>query len=275
MTGGFHWRAGAVSQAHPNQRSDGGGIEQLGGRRYHENRRGVSLLIPMREIMSNTVRHTLCAAVFLAMCAGAAMLGWGADIGQLIARAPRVVVLAGFALMVIVATLFPPENFFNPGRAGRLIRRQNAVPPLLAATYLALFFLSAHGDRHGWLALPGGDAIRWTGAIVFTAGAVLGTWAPLHLGRQFSQYATLQEDHVLMTGGPFRIVRHPRYLGVLLVAFGVALAFASAVALIPCAAACGLLVWRLLDEERLLAGAFPNEWPDYAARTWRLVPMIF
>ena len=63
--------------------------------------------------------------------------------------------------------------------------------------------------------------------------------------------------------------------GILLVLVGTALAFANAAALATCALAWGLLVWRLIDEEKLLARAFPDQWPAYVTRTWRLLPPIY
>jgi hypothetical protein len=50
----------------------------------------------------------------------------------------------------------------------------------------------------------GGDALRYLGLIVFLIGYLFMVWAPLHLGKQFSVYVTIQEGHELITDGPFR-----------------------------------------------------------------------
>jgi protein-S-isoprenylcysteine O-methyltransferase Ste14 len=82
----------------------------------------------------------------------------------------------------------------------------------------------------------------------------------------------LQPGHELVTDGPYRFVRHPSYLGMILA--GWALVFRSGVGL--AATAVGLLVLgrRIEDEEALLASQFGPAWTDYCRRTWRLLPRV-
>jgi protein-S-isoprenylcysteine O-methyltransferase Ste14 len=101
------------------------------------------------------------------------------------------------------------------------------------------------------------------------------TWAQAALGPQFSTEVTLQPHHRLVTAGPYRLLRHPRYLGIVLFALGIALTFRSGVGLSFAAAIAAVLVWRIGDEERLMRSAFGTAWDGYAARTWRLVPFVW
>ena len=78
-----------------------------------------------------------------------------------------------------------------------------------------------------------------------------------------------------MTGGPYRLSRHPVYLGEIATAIGVNLATAgwpSAIA-IAYFVACELM--RIRWEERILASTFPHEYPDYARSVPRYLPNPF
>ena len=97
----------------------------------------------------------------------------------------------------------------------------------------------------------------------------------VHLGRLFSVQVAIQEGHLLVTDGPYRHVRHPRYLGVLLFLPGIALVFRSWVALALAAPILLVLLWRIADEEALMRTTFGADWDAYARRTWRLVPLVW
>jgi protein-S-isoprenylcysteine O-methyltransferase len=109
--------------------------------------------------------------------------------------------------------------------------------------------------------LLGGLALRWT--------------AILTLGRHFTVNVAISSDHRLVRTGPYRVVRHPSYTGLLIAFLGMGLAFHNgwslAVLLVPVGAA---LAHRISVEERALREAFGAEYEDYAAHTWRLVPWI-
>ena len=69
---------------------------------------------------------------------------------------------------------------------------------------------------HDFLTINGGDILRYLGLLIFITGYIFMVWAPLHLGKQFSWLVTVQEEHELITDGPFRYMRHPRYSGIIL-----------------------------------------------------------
>ena len=60
------------------------------------------------------------------------------------------------------------------------------------------------------------------GVVLFVAGLILRWWAIIILGRFFTVDVTIEKDHELVERGPFRIVRHPSYTGVLLAFVGLA-----------------------------------------------------
>jgi protein-S-isoprenylcysteine O-methyltransferase Ste14 len=77
-----------------------------------------------------------------------------------------------------------------------------------------------------------GDTVRWLGVAILVAGGVLRIWPMFVLGRRFSGLVAIQSDHALMTEGPYRHIRHPSFLGMLLGLLGWALVFRSSVGLV-------------------------------------------
>ena len=116
-------------------------------------------------------------------------------------------------------------------------------------------------------------------AILAIGLAICSTWMTLAavrtLGRQWSVVARLVEDHILVTAGPYSIVRNPIYTGM----FGMMLATGLAVSywwILPPAI---LLFWigtmmRIRSEEKLLREAFGNEFEQYSRRVPALVPFL-
>jgi protein-S-isoprenylcysteine O-methyltransferase Ste14 len=115
---------------------------------------------------------------------------------------------------------------------------------------------------------------RVAGALVIGAGAALAAWALVSF-RSWRFRAALDSSHQLATGGPFRIMRHPIYMALNLLALGTALWIPTAI------------VWtgfvlmvigsdlRARAEETLLAQAFGPTYREYCARTRRFVPGLY
>jgi len=95
------------------------------------------------------------------------------------------------------------------------------------------------------------------------------------LGSRFSGLVAIQPGHTLVTGGIYRVIRHPSYLGLLVSAFGWALAFRSGVGVLLAALSIVPVIARIHAEERLLSSEFGDEYTAYRARTSRLIPGIY
>ena len=111
------------------------------------------------------------------------------------------------------------------------------------------------------------------GTVLFFAGLGLAVWARLHLGRNWGMPMTTKDEPELVTSGPYRLVRHPIYSGVLLAMLGTALA-TSLYALVAFLALSAYFIYCALVEERLMSREFPNAYPSYRARTKMLVPFV-
>ena len=118
--------------------------------------------------------------------------------------------------------------------------------------------------------------LRIAGFFIYIFSFIPMIWGPIHQGRFFSLDIEIKKDHKLVTDGPFRVVRHPKYFGMLFYYIGFAFIFSSVILIIIIFAALIFILWRIRDEEVLLSGEFGEEWQDYCRKTkWKLVPFIW
>jgi protein-S-isoprenylcysteine O-methyltransferase Ste14 len=122
--------------------------------------------------------------------------------------------------------------------------------------------------------LPHGAWCFWSGAAVTAVGLLFAVWARRHLGKNWSQAVTVKEGHELTTSGPYALVRHPIYTGLLLAFVGCAVARGEwrgllAVALVFVA------LWRKLRlEEKWMRAQFGESYEAYSRRVAALVPHV-
>lgn len=80
----------------------------------------------------------------------------------------------------------------------------------------------------------------------------------------------------LVTDGVFQYIRHPHYTSLLIVGFGLAFFFFSLFALIIAVIAIPIMMWSIVDEEKLLIKQYGNEYKKYMEKVpWRMIPKIF
>jgi protein-S-isoprenylcysteine O-methyltransferase Ste14 len=126
---------------------------------------------------------------------------------------------------------------------------------------------------------PGGDLgdhrpiLEAIGTVVFASGIALAIWARVHLGRNWGMPMTQKAEPELVTSGPYRLVRHPIYSGLLLAMLGTALA-ASLINWIAIAILAAYFLCSASIEERNLKKTFPAAYPAYRARTKMLIPFV-
>lgn len=129
------------------------------------------------------------------------------------------------------------------------------------------------------VAAPADEYVRSVGLITSILAGVMITWPRLMRHRRkvwTSPYVfpLRIHGHVLVTWGPYRYVRHPFYVGVILAFVGVNLAMLSWLLLLAPVVAIAI-AGGLDDEEELLVKAYGSAYQEYAARSWRLMPLIY
>ena len=114
----------------------------------------------------------------------------------------------------------------------------------------------------------------WCGALITAVGLVFSVWARRQLGRNWSATVTVKQDHELVETGPYRLVRHPIYTGLLLGFIGSALArgaWSGVLAVVIVIAA----LWRKLRlEERWMQDQFGDRYVAYRQRVAALIPFL-
>jgi protein-S-isoprenylcysteine O-methyltransferase Ste14 len=149
-------------------------------------------------------------------------------------------------------------------------RLQHRLPLVLG--YLLIF----HG-RHPTL-FPGGygvgHGIGYLADVVTAGGLLFAVWARVHLGRYWSGTVTLKEGHRLIRTGPYALVRHPIYTGMLTGALGSAVAAGTVDALVGVAIILAAFLVKLRREETLLSGEFGDEYARFKADVPALVPAV-
>lgn len=115
------------------------------------------------------------------------------------------------------------------------------------------------------------------GSLLYFPGLAFLLWGRLALGRNYfvstSQGAQLLAGQQMVTGGPYAIVRHPMYVGLILAAWGALLIYFTWTALYF-AAVSPFVLKRVAKEEQLLAAEFGAEWQAYARRVPAFFPRI-
>jgi len=122
----------------------------------------------------------------------------------------------------------------------------------------------------------GAHALKTAGVLVMLVALAIRWTAILTLGKSFSSNVAIQDSQQITRTGLYRFVRHPSYLGLLLVFLAVGLHsrnwISFAVVLVPTIAA---LLYRIHVEEAALAEAFGEEYVAYSRTTKRLIPGVY
>jgi protein-S-isoprenylcysteine O-methyltransferase Ste14 len=174
-----------------------------------------------------------------------------------------------FLIVWIVAAVSTKRSVYRESRVERL---------RYSIALVAGCFLLFRGHRLGYplnaRVIAQMDAIALAGAILCVAGLVFCIWARVILGRNWSGTITLKERHELIVRGPYRLVRHPIYTGLLAMVFATVIVLGHVAGIIG-AVLVFLSFWiKLSNEEEVMTRQFGNEYVAYQRRVRRLIPFI-
>jgi protein-S-isoprenylcysteine O-methyltransferase Ste14 len=156
-----------------------------------------------------------------------------------------------------------PITFGKPGARPREVATLIGYGVVRMST-VAAAVLAPWPGLSPWTAIP---------VLVFAAGVALRMIAMRTLGRFYSHHVIRRDDHAIVTSGPYRIVRHPAYVGMFAAHVGLVLFFPSWLGTVALGALAFMLAWRIRVEERELL-VLPA-YRDYATTTPRLVPGLW
>jgi protein-S-isoprenylcysteine O-methyltransferase Ste14 len=147
--------------------------------------------------------------------------------------------------------------------------RELPIRAVIAVVVILLIRLGAFRG-HGLSADPWRTGI---GLVLFALGLGFAIWARMHIGRNWGTPMTQKDEPELVTSGPYNLVRHPIYSGILAAGVGTAVAL-SWVWLTAVALAGVYFLYSAMVEERYMTGQFPDSYPAYKRSTKMLVPFI-
>jgi protein-S-isoprenylcysteine O-methyltransferase Ste14 len=151
------------------------------------------------------------------------------------------------------------------GRGGRRRLPATGVTAVSVVILVRVF-------RGGGLAVDS-PVLEAIGTVVFVSGLALAIWARVHLGRNWGMPMTEKAEPELVTSGPYRIVRHPIYAGLLFGVLGTALA-TNLIGLIIVPVLGAYFYYSASVEEKNLTVTFPTAYPAYRAGTKMLIPFL-
>jgi protein-S-isoprenylcysteine O-methyltransferase Ste14 len=116
--------------------------------------------------------------------------------------------------------------------------------------------------------------LQGIGLAIFLLGLALAVWARIYLGRNWGMPMSEKADPELVTTGPYRVIRHPIYSGIILAMVGTTIAV-SLYWLIAVVVLGAYFIYSAVVEERHMAEVFPDAYPRYKQSTKMLIPFIF
>jgi protein-S-isoprenylcysteine O-methyltransferase Ste14 len=211
---------------------------------------------------------------------GLPLIGWGLDDVSGFFSYPQLagyaVVIAAFGLLFGITSLRPGGlGDRGKGQEDKFVHRQRIVRILVIFMLFGALIFVPYADRRNIAVMPDSPLLRWIGLALSSLGIGLIYWSSVALGRLYSPEVTLQKDHHLVSDGVYRYIRHPRYLGGMILALGLSLLFRSWIGLFFTLGFVIILLFRIKDEEALLSREFGAEWVEYCQKSWRLIPYIY
>jgi len=188
------------------------------------------------------------------------------------------------AVFVVVYFLFYfleiiNQTFIALKHRRSVIKTKNDRLSLFGIYFCSAMILYVAG-AFGWLRMTANFCALpvWTfylGIIIMISGEALRQWSTYTLGRLFTAPVVIFKGHELVARGPYRTVRHPGYLGGLIVALGIGVAVQSWVAPFACVAVLAASYsYRIYLEEKALRKEFGDAYAKYSRSTPMIIPRL-
>jgi protein-S-isoprenylcysteine O-methyltransferase Ste14 len=161
-------------------------------------------------------------------------------------------------------------------RVGQYDQNSQAILTI-ALGLIFVVLLLAPGLNHFQVAPvhPAG-LIGGLGLVIMMAGTGLRYWAAKTLGEYYMRTLQIKTQHAVVEIGPYHVIRHPGYLGVILMFLGAGLAVVNWIAIVVIPVVLLLAYhYRIRVEEKMLQSALGEPYTDYMGRSWRLIPYVY
>jgi protein-S-isoprenylcysteine O-methyltransferase Ste14 len=164
------------------------------------------------------------------------------------------------------------ERRKNVGPAAEQNLAQKIIMSLAYISIFGLLIFCSFAYRFGWGQVPVYIALLGDALVIFGLLLNLAVFRENSFGASTVQ---VMEDQKVISSGPYAVIRHPMYVGVFVMMAGVPLALGTWIGLAVLLIALPVLVWRILDEEKLLLKDLPG-YAEYTQKVkYRLIPFIW
>ena len=187
----------------------------------------------------------------------------------------RIILILGFVAILPIGAW---HRIKSQATGEKLDRRQEGLfilftlRPTVAAGMVGLIVYMTDPSLMAWSSAPLPIWLRWLGVVLGIIAGLLLTVTFRTLGKNLTDTVVTREEHVLVTSGPYRWVRHPFYVAFLLAVTANSLVTANWFLALTGGIAFGLIVLRTRTEEKNLIERFGEEYLQYMERTGRFFP---
>ena len=223
-------------------------------------------------VMLQLGKHTLtgapAVAVLLAVLAGVvALVVWRAPHLRFTPLVASGILWFAFIVYWSIAAVDSAKTTSTESKSSRALHRN------LLNVGLLLLFVSPPGLTPRWV--PQGPWPVVAGFAIQVSCGLLAVWARRHLGRNWSGGIARQEGQVLVRTGPYAKLRHPIYTAMLGMYFGTAMVSGELHGLLAFAIVGFAYARKIPLEEATLRAEFGEQWHDYRATSWALIPGVY
>lgn len=184
-----------------------------------------------------------------------------------------------FALKAIWA-IFAAVWIIGAFTSKRSVRRQSWASRFgmvggAIVEYLSLFGAARYFGFAERRFLPDSAIYLWIGLCMTFTGVMFSIWARATLGRNWSGIVTVKQNHELIRTGPYALVRHPIYTGILFALLGTIIFDGKIRSLILIIAVLSVLIHKMKMEEQFMAAQFGSQYTSYRQKTKALLPFLW
>ncbi|UCE10445.1 MAG: isoprenylcysteine carboxylmethyltransferase family protein [Candidatus Thorarchaeota archaeon] len=188
----------------------------------------------------------------------------------------RILFLAVYAVFFAIRMRFRvPSARRTPERREEFMTKATVFLVFAILSYLStviLYLLALPWIEWSYVALP--SLLRWIGIFFAGLSVILVGWIHVNLGRQYSAELAIQEEHALITTGPYSRTRHPMYTVLNMFSISLSITTASLLVMLFAVLVAIPFPWIARMEEEMLLKEFGSEYQEYMDRTGRFFPRL-
>ena len=185
-------------------------------------------------------------------------------------------ILTGVLILIINMVVIPSEVIEERGRKKENVKKWDKILTTINSfPYIGIYILSGLDYRFNW-SINFNISIHITGLLFFILGAMIFTWSMIS-NKFFSTMVRIQteREHQVATTGPYKIIRHPGYVGFILMSLATPISLGSLYGLIMSGFVIVILIIRTALEDRTLKNELTG-YLEYSKKVkYRLVPFIW